>query len=340
MTAQHQLQPYWDLAASGIRAEALRLALEAGVFIRLQQPLTGRELAERLGWVRVNTEYLLELLWSMALLQRQRHPHCPEFRYCVNALSRRYWCEGEFRCTESWLFRHQALRQTAAGLESHLCSPPPARTPPLASGQDWARAARRQLAQEQRTVSAPAAITLSSAIPEFATARTLLDLGGGPGLIAIALALHHAQLGITLFEWPETAAVARENIAAAGLQQRIGTRGGDLNQAALGQDYDIIWGSSVLHFATDPLQLLRRVHDALAPGGVFISLHAERSPQAETDARVLPYYLPLLLAGRFVPTAGELEALLHQAGFDTVTQAGHHEFALVPLNVLLARKRP
>ena len=88
----------------------------------------------------------------------------------------------------------------------------------------------------------------------------------------------------------------------------------------------------------DCLDLLRRVHDALRPGGLFISAHAERSGQPGMNVRVMPYYLSMLMAGRFVPRAGELAGLLVQAGFASVELGGECDFPMAPLTVWLARK--
>ncbi|WP_342032639.1 methyltransferase [Pseudomonas sp. TH05] len=145
-------------------------------------------------------------------------------------------------------------------------------------------------------------------------------------------------LHATVFDWPPTAAVARQLVAEAGLQERVTTMGGDLSRDSFGEGYDVIWCSSVVHFVPDCLDLLRRVLGALRPGGLFISAHAERSAQPGMNARVMPYYLPMLMAGRFVPRAGEMAGLLAEAGFASVEHAGECDFPMAPLTVLLARK--
>ncbi|EPL15501.1 hypothetical protein CF161_02656, partial [Pseudomonas sp. CF161] len=71
----HPLQAYWQLAGAAVQADALTLALELDLFSALEQPLDVPTLAARLQLAPDNTGHWLELLWSMALLQRIDGPH-------------------------------------------------------------------------------------------------------------------------------------------------------------------------------------------------------------------------------------------------------------------------
>jgi len=333
----HSLQAYWQLAGAAVQAEALTLALELDLFSALEQPLDVPTLAARLQLAPDNTGHWLELLWSMALLQRIDGPHGS--RYGLSEISRRYWLPGPNGCVDAWHFRVKALRQSGASLRQRVVGEPAmAPAKPAGSGQDWAAAAASHIAQEQRAISVPAVLALLQILPGVQRAERVLDLGGGPGLVAQALVRQYPGLHATVFDWPPTAAVAGQLAADAGLQERIAILGGDLSQDTFGEGYDVIWCSSVLHFVPDCLDLLRRVHDALRPGGLFISAHAERSGQPGMNVRVMPYYLSMLMAGRFVPRAGELAGLLVQAGFASVELGGECDFPMAPLTVWLARK--
>ncbi|GAB7528375.1 class I SAM-dependent methyltransferase [Pseudomonas sp. 3A(2025)] len=332
-THRHPLQGYWQLAGATVQADALSLALELGVFQALREPLATAILAERLVLHPANTGYLLELLWSMGLLQRTGGDE--GYRYGLSDLSRQYFLPGPDSCIEAWHYRVKALRQAGAGLRARVLGD--ALPPPTHEAQAWA-AAVKHIAQEQRAISVPAVLQRLSLIPEVQQARRLLDLGGGPGLVAQALVTHNPHLHATLFDWPVTLEVARELIIEAGLAARIDTLGGDLASDSIGAGYDLIWCSSVLHFVPDPLDVLRRVHAALEPGGLFICAHAERSEHPAVNAGVLTYYLPMLLAGRFVGQSGQLSALLTQAGFTRVEHMGECDFPMAPVTVLLARK--
>jgi len=102
-------------------------------------------------------------------------------------------------------------------------------------------------------------------------ARRFLDLGGGPGSYAIALAKRYPRVqGIVL---DQTVTVARQLIRTHRLQRRLKSRQGSLFTADLGSGYDAVLVSNVIHDFNEKENrtLLKRVRDALCPSGkVFI----------------------------------------------------------------------
>ncbi|MFE4513376.1 methyltransferase, partial [Kitasatospora sp. NPDC056783] len=64
----------------------------------------------------------------------------------------------------------------------------------------------------------------------FADARTVLDVGGGDAVNAIALARAHPYLEITILEIPATAPLACRRIEESGLADRITVHEGDMFQ--------------------------------------------------------------------------------------------------------------
>lgn len=130
----------------------------------------------------------------------------------------------------------------------------------------------------------------------FERAQRLLDVGGGSG---------------------------RFLMAAAGLADRVRLHGGDFLRDPLPQGMDTATLVRVLHDHDDPeaLALLRRVHAALAPGGVL--LVAEPMAGTAGAAGMADAYLDLYLwamgqgATRSAARIGEL---LAAAGFEAVRE--------------------
>lgn len=342
----HALQPLWDLAAAQVQAEALVLALESGALDRLATPQTPAELAQAQGWNEANTSHWMELLWSMGLLRRGQHEPV-SYLLATDALRYLHSASPE-SCGAAWLFRLRSLRHSATllrGLVEHgPAGDGSACSAPLATGnaEGWAAAARAQIGQEQRAVSVPAALQVLDQVPEAAagagTARRMLDLGGGPGWIALALLRQQPALQASVFDWPEAVAVAADNARQSRLSDRFTALGGNLATDDIGSGYDLVWCSSVLHFVPDAAAVVAKVFDALAPGGVFVCAHAEVDETPEAALRTLPYYLPMRLLGRSVTRRGELQALLAQAGFERIERIESREFPMAPLAVLIARK--
>lgn len=341
--AGHALQPLWDLAGAQVQAEALALALESGALDRLATPHTTAELARAQGWHEANTAHWLELLWAMGLLRRGAgHPE--SYLLSTDALRYLHSASPE-SCGAAWLFRLRSLRHSSTLLRGLVTQGPEGDggTPssaPMATGsaEGWAAAARAQIGQEQRAVSVPAALQLLQQVPEAASARRMLDLGGGPGWIALALLRGHGALQASVFDWPEAVAVAAHNAQQAGLADRFTALGGDLAQDGIGSGYDLVWCSSVLHFVPDAAAVIAKVFAALAPGGVFVCAHAEVDDAPESALRTLPYYLPMRLLGRSVTRRGVIEALLAGAGFERIERRVSQQFPMAPLAVLVARK--
>jgi ubiquinone/menaquinone biosynthesis C-methylase UbiE len=338
LTVPHALQPLWDRQLDSLCADALRLALELQLFPQLTTLTTPEHIADALHLHLPTTAYFLELLWSMDLLERStdgtvQYRNLPVATHYLDKHS-------PTSCGDAILFRHTVLRQAGMQLDAFIRTgqsdtPPP---DPAVMRRNWATAARVQIAQEQRAVTTHLANTLLSHHPAFAKATRLLDAGGGPGLVAIALAQVHPTLTGCVFEHSEAADVAQDMIVQANLQHRLHATGGDIETDDIGNNYDIIWCSSVLHFVKDIPAVLRKLYDATAPGGLLVCCHAEIKADAEQAARILPYYLHMRIQGRHVLPEGMLASLLQQAGFEVSEQHHNVAFPVAPLTVLMATK--
>lgn len=342
-STSHALQPYWDLAVAPVQADALAAALELGIFEVLATPHTPAQLAETLTLHAPHTALLLELLWSMQVLERdlaEADADAQTQRYRCAASTLQYFCrDSDAFCGDAWLYRLHALRHFATQLSSLVREGGKAAPYSAANGINWAAAAQQQIGQEQRAVTMRAALSVMQHVAPFAARNTplrLLDLGGGPGWVAMALAQAHAGLQATVFDWPETVAVAAANIAHAQLSERVETLGGDLGSDDIGSDYDLIWCSSVLHFVPDMAAALRKMHAALKPGGVLVCVQAEIAPMPDEASRVLPYYLPMRMLGRTVTRQGELAQLLRDSGWRQVQHYSASDFPMAPVQVLIA----
>lgn len=338
LATPHPLQPYWDLALAAVRGDALRIALEWKLFSLLQVPSSALAIARQLQLDPSNTGYWLDALWSMALLERdERQP--PLYRNTAVA-SDYLRADAPDYCGDAWTFRLRGLRHFGSQLgEQVRAGQPSGQAVTAASNIDnWTTAARLQIAQEQRAVTVDLALRLMAQVPEFPGARRMLDLGGGPGLVAIALARDNPMLCGEVFDFAQTVDVAADNIRRAGLEQRLEVRGGDLASDPIGEGYDLIWCSSVLHFVPDTAASLAKIHAALRPGGVLVSAHAEIPADPVHAARVMPYYLSMQMLGRQVTQAGGMNEALQQAGFVDIDSYPEVAFAVAPVSVLVARR--
>jgi len=96
--------------------------------------------------------------------------------------------------------------------------------------------------------------------------KKALDLGGGPGTYAMEMA--KKGVSVTLFDRPETVEIAKSLIKKAKVKN-IGFLSGDFLHDDIGNGYDLIFISQVLHSCSgrESLQVIEKSRDALNAGG-------------------------------------------------------------------------
>lgn len=102
--------------------------------------------------------------------------------------------------------------------------------------------------------------------------KRLLDLGGGPGTYAIHFCRRYDGLQATVFDLKTTRPFATRTIRSFGLEDRIAFRAGNYLEDDLGEGYDAVWLSHILHGEgpEDCRKIVARAAAALEPGGILI----------------------------------------------------------------------
>jgi SAM-dependent methyltransferase len=154
--------------------------------------------------------------------------------------------------------------------------------------------------------------------------RRMLDLGGGPGTAALTFARMVPQLRCVVFDLPEVVGIAQREIARAGLSDRVTTRAGDYLKDDLGEDYDLVYLSNVIHSLgpDDVERLLGKAYGALAVSGSVIVKDFFLEESRTRPAAAARFSVNMLVgteAGRSY-TFAETRRLLAQAGFSDLQQ--------------------
>ena len=110
-------------------------------------------------------------------------------------------------------------------------------------------------------------------LPEFPGMRRMLDLGGAAGFFSIAIvAAHPVMTGDVLEQSLAACAITREFIRQYEMADRISVVNTDFMTAPPGNAYDLIVASAILKVVNHRLnEFFHKVHDALNPGGVFLT---------------------------------------------------------------------
>ncbi|PWR71340.1 hypothetical protein DK846_10770 [Methanospirillum lacunae] len=110
------------------------------------------------------------------------------------------------------------------------------------------------------------------ALPEFLSARLMLDLGGGHGLYSIALASLKQDLTCIVFDLPEVTDTACDYIIAHDMDEQVKVCPGNFFTDEIGAGYNLILSSS--NPSGKNTSMIPKIYDALAPGGIFVNIQS------------------------------------------------------------------
>ena len=193
---------------------------------------------------------------------------------------------------------------------------------------------QRAFIEAMGVVARPLAASVVKAV-ESGSAKALLDVGGGPGSYTAAF-LHAAPaMTATLFDQPDVIEIARKQLTAAGLLDRVTLAAGDFYADELPGGHDLALLSAIIHQNSHEqnVQLYAKVFRALLPGGRVIVRDHVMQPDRTRPPRGAIFAVNMLVAtaGGNCYTFDEIRDGLMQAGFARVRliEAGENMNALV-----------
>lgn len=290
--------PISELTWQHRAARVVQTANEFDIFNLLaRRGLSAEQIARSCGTEATLTEKLLIACCAMGLLKKVGG------KYTVTDLARTWLV------SESPFYQGNIVAHSAACAEFWHNLPEATRvdkTKPVKSQN-----AHRNFILGMRDIAATGrADTLVEAV-DLSGRRKLLDVGGGPGLYAIAFVKRYPQLQAVIFDTPETLKITREVLSRENLADRVTLQPGDWNTDDFGCDCDVVLLSNVLHGpASAAEKKLKKSFDAMPAGGLLI---IQDFLLNEEKTGPLPAALFNLMRGAFSRT--ELFAIVEQAGF-------------------------
>lgn len=251
-----------------IRSKLLLTGIELKVFNHLSEPKSAEAVAEVIGTHPVNTKLFLDGLAASDLLEKN------DGLYQNTAVTQTFLTEGSPTFLGQMFTLQAQMWDPALNDLSKLIKegpPPPSPEMDMGSEEMWAQFTV-SLANYERAGVAQQAVEFVSELPEFTSFKKMLDLGGGPGLVGMAIVASHPDMKGVIFDRPAIIKVAETLIKEYEMEERMAVLAGDYNGDSIGEGYDLIWASNTLNFARHNLDsLMKKIYDALNPGGVFIS---------------------------------------------------------------------
>lgn len=188
--------------------------------------------------------------------------------------------------------------------------------------EDEGRAQRyaKQTSIRARVVYAPFAKRIVSSLPPLEQGATIVELGIGPGLLAIELNKLCPQARIIgLDPSEEMLKLARKNAEAAGASGLEVRRGTAENIPLEAGSADLVVSQSSLHEWENLQQGIAEIFRVLKPGGSVILEDYNRGWFSPWKRRLVGLLHPLHM---FKFTFEEIAALLREAGFEQVQGQG------------------
>jgi predicted O-methyltransferase YrrM len=241
---------------------AMLAGMELDVFTTLKDgPLTAAQVANRLGVDPVRVKPLLYALAASGLLRvdGDRFDNTPE--------ASQFLVRGR---PEYIGMRHQAYRRRWQTVLRAADS--------IRTGVSEAPRVYAEMSREQREsyylglhTEALAAGRYLAAHEDFSQYRRLVDVGGGSGGVAIALAQAWPQLSATIVDLPATTPIAQRNIEEAGLSDRVRVISADIVRDSLIGSYDVavLRGVLVVLSREDVRSVLSNVNRVLESGAAI-----------------------------------------------------------------------
>ena len=319
----------WDLWGSAIHLPAVLAADALGIFEALEtQPAGEAELAARLGLDGHGLAGLLPLLACLGFLTKRLG------RFGLSEAGCRYLRRGQPFYWGDALGVMRELPMVRA-----LCQALGDKAGPgqYQAAKGWGEGrldeeAATAVARVMQSQSLGASLGLA-ATGRFQGVSRLLDVGGGSGCFAVALARRDPALRCTVMDLPAMCRVAAGYLEAAGLASRIDTLPLDMFRESWPEGYDAMLLSNILHDWDEATnrELAARAFQALPRGGrVFVhEILVDDDGVGPLAAAALSVLLYLAVRGRQY-AAKEIASLLAAAGFVAVgVNAAHGYYSLV-----------
>jgi SAM-dependent methyltransferase len=303
------------LLDEALAGAAVGAALELGLPWLLEPEPDTRAVGEALGIAETRCEAWLGFLESIGFVERSGSRWRPSKLARDGVIGSYGAPTWEFLALEA-RERLEAMSDLPGTLRA---APGPTAAKPsyvelMAADPDRARRFTRMLAEVHRGLADELAASL-----DLSGVRRLMDLGGGPGVVAMALARRWPELRLTVVDIANVCEAGREIVAEAGLRDRIDHHAADFTRDPLPGGFDAVLECDVAVYSES---VFRSVRDALRPGGRFIVVD-EFWPEEGADRGRLGWRLARTLADpSWSPaTVARTRDLLIRAGFAEIAES-------------------
>ncbi len=320
-------QDILELMSANVPSAALGAAMELGVFWLLaERPLSAAGVAQSLSIPLNRCHHWLEILCKLGLLASGAEGYAPSItarKAILNALSQDTWAFQAREDRDSSL----SVRDLALNIRKPMSAWPVRNLTPsdkLRREQEdpgYVALFTRKLYEIHRPLAEQVANML-----DLRGAQSLLDLGGGSGVVSLALLRKKHDLTSVVVDVENVCQVGREIAMENKLEKRVKYLPADFLQDDLPAGFDVVLLCDVGSFSE---VLFRRIYDVLNPKGqlVIVDKFAPSRTHAPPSRLSSAFLFSLEYPSQSIDftTAEVVQTRLHQAGFRdlSVTSVPH-----------------
>ncbi len=297
------VKPMHDFSRLWGGFQASRVVLTANnlaVFEHLQTLMAANDVARILGLDSRATEILLDALTALGLLKKTGN------KYRDTEMAKRFLVKDSPFYQGDMLRHADFLWKSWSGLDEVVRSGLPNRI----AGRD-----HESFIRAMHNNAVLRAQDLISSI-DLRRVRKALDLGGGPGTYSMEIA--RRGVSVTLFDLPNTVAIAEKFISESGEKNILFIRG-DFHSDSIGAGYDLVLISQIFHSLSvdDNRMLLAKARKAMNPRGM-VAIHEfflDKSRAFPPSGALFSVNMLVNTSSGRCYTPQEMRSWLIQAGF-------------------------
>ena len=284
-------QSVWEqltkLPFLGLYEKLVNSSIELDVFSQLSEPVTSKELAQKMGWHSQNTDYLLSALVSIGFVEKEKDS------YKNTEEVNRYLIKGKPEYLGDFLLFYGQNEGTAPMDVKKLVSEGPGMPMQMEQSLDFQQYGDT-LRRAQKGYRQKELLEIVRSLPENKSIHHILDLGCATGLLGLAVIEDEDERHGVLFDQLPSILI-QESIDNAGLTKKAVVKTGNFMTDDLGEGYDLILAVGVMLFAKGHMEdLLKKCYDALNLGGVLLvvgeGIYADHTGPWDMVLGYLPYY--------------------------------------------------
>jgi 3-hydroxy-5-methyl-1-naphthoate 3-O-methyltransferase len=307
-------------------------ANELKLFDQLKNPGTAIQIAETLNLDPEATERLLNALTSLEIVVKENQVyHLPKEAH-------EYLTSGGNHSLQQWIQLSSDLYPVWGQLSSFIKSGILIKSIMEMLGGDPHK--MRAFTDAMHDKALKATWMIAREIP-IGDAKTMLDIGGGPGTYALEWCKLHSHLKATVFDIPPVLEVAKNYIEKYGLQDRVSTKPGNFHKDELGDSqYDLVLMANILHMYDADMSrtLVAKAMKAVKPGGRIV-IHGFCTNEDQTgpiDDTLFSLNIGMLTeGGRAHPVKEKIDWLKGAGGSDI----RYFRVDAIPTGVVTATRR-